>query len=154
MQNVADFCRILWAFKQPWPTSRPTNTRSITLCFTALCPEICFGRDIRWKKRRAKQIFLLSITWHPYTSGWILSTNDPLSRAKLLFAILCYHLFSQQLKYKNTFAEMINPKVEYNAEYEGSRLTQLDIWSGEQNIQPLNKYTIKIAHSYYRVTGL
>ena len=49
---------------------------------------------------------------------------------------------------------MIKLNVEHNSGYEESRLTQLDVWSGEQNIQPLNKYTIKIAHSYYRVTGL
>lgn len=33
----------------------------------------------------------------------------------------------------------------------GSNLVR---WPGRGNIQPLNKYTIKIAHCYYRVTGL
>lgn len=110
-----------------WPPARPTSTRSITLCFTAVCPEICLGRDRRWKKEEGQAN--LSPKHHMKPIHWWLNSEhkcDPLSIAKLVCNILLSSL-PQPPKYKNTFKEMINPKVEYNAAYEESWLTRLDV---------------------------
>lgn len=39
-KNAADFCRIVWAVKHLQPSARLSNTRSDTLCQTALYPRL------------------------------------------------------------------------------------------------------------------
>lgn len=59
-----------------------------------------------------------SVSWEAHTllvAGFILSTNKPAIHSQAFVCNVLLPSLSQQIKYKNTFKEIISPKVEYNS---------------------------------------
>lgn len=68
-------------------------------------------------RRGEERVIPFSIMGSSYSCDLILSTNEPPLHSQAFVCNILLSSLSQQPNYKNTFKEMINPKVKFNSVY-------------------------------------
>lgn len=105
---------------EQWSTSSPVPDPPIQglLHFVSLHWALRFVlEEIGNGRRGGEKVIPLSIMGSLYSGDLILSTNEPPLHSQAFVCNILLSSLSQQPNYKNTFKEMINPKVEFNSVY-------------------------------------